>query len=58
MFITSNDALFHLWLKENFVEHQNISKFCDHDYMQIFSLLLMSLLLPPIIKYSHILAGI
>ena len=57
MFIT-NGALFHLWWKENLVKHQNVSKYYDYDCLQNFLLLFMSLLRPPIVNNSHILAGI
>ena len=30
-FITNNDALFHLRWKVNFLNHQNVSKYCEHD---------------------------
>ena len=31
MFITNNHALFHLWWKENFVKHQEVSKLYGHN---------------------------
>ena len=31
MFITNNHASFHLWWDENFVKHQNVSKYYDQD---------------------------
>ena len=31
MFITNNHDLFHLWWHENFVKHQNVSKYYDQD---------------------------
>ena len=31
MFITNNCALFHLWLKENLVKYQKVSKYHVHD---------------------------
>ena len=58
MFISNNDASFHLWQKKKLVKHQNVSKYDDTDCLQIFLLLLMSLLTIPIVKNSHILAGI
>ena len=44
--------------KKNLVKHQNVSKYYDMDCLQIFLLLLMSLLTIPIVKNSHILAGV
>ena len=32
MFITNNHDSFHLWWHENFVKHQNVSKYYDQDY--------------------------
>ena len=58
VFINNNHASFYLWLKGNLVKHQRLSKSHDHDYMQAFLLLFMSLLTPPIVEKSHILAGI
>ena len=59
MFFTNNYALFHLWLKENLVKHQRVSKYYDYDFLHnFFLLLLMSLLTAPVVKSSHILAGI
>ena len=31
MFINNNRASFHLWCKENFVKHQNVSKYYEND---------------------------
>ena len=31
MFITNNHASIHLWWKENLLNHQKISKYCEHD---------------------------
>ena len=31
MVITNNHDLFHLWWHENFVKHQNVSKYYDQD---------------------------
>ena len=32
LFITNNHASFHLWLKENFVKYQKVSKYYDNDW--------------------------
>ena len=32
MCIRSNDALFHLWWKENHLKHQKVSRYYDQDY--------------------------
>ena len=29
---SNNHVLFHLRLKENLLNHQNVSKYCEHDY--------------------------
>ena len=29
---SNNHALFHLWWKENLLNHQNVSKYYEHDY--------------------------
>ena len=31
MLISNNRASFHLWLKENLVKHQKVSKYCEND---------------------------
>ena len=51
-------ASFHLLWKENYVKHQKFSKFYNHDSLQNFLSLFMSLLTAPIVKNSHILAGV
>ena len=55
MFITNNHASFYLWWKENFVIE--VSKYV-HDCLQNFLSLSMFLLTAPVVKNSHILAGI
>ena len=58
-FITNNRASCHLWLKENLLNHQKVSKYYEHDcLLENFILLFMSLLTVLIVKSSHILAGI
>ena len=57
MFITNNHDLFHQWWKENLVTHLKVSKYYDHECMENFLWLLMSLLIARIVKSSHILAG-
>ena len=32
MFISNSHASFHLWLKENLVKHQKVSKYYENDY--------------------------
>ena len=51
-------ASFHFLWKENYVKHQKFSKFYNHDSLQNFLSLFMSLLTTPIVKNSHILAGV
>ena len=57
MFITNNHASLQLWRKENFVRYQKVSKYIQ-DFLQNFHLLFMFLLAAPIVKNSHVLAGI
>ena len=40
------------------MNHQNFSKYFEHDCLQNFLLLLMSLLTALIVKNSHVLAGL
>ena len=51
---------FHLWGEQNMVKYQKVSKLYDHDCLQNFILLFMSLMLKTafIVKNSHIFAGI
>ena len=59
MFITSNHASFHLWLKGSLAKHKKVSKFLDHDYLQNLLLRVMFILTASFVKSSsHILAGI
>ena len=58
MFITNKRASFHLQRKENVVKHQKVSKYYENDWLQNFFLLFMSLLTDPVVKNSHIEAGI
>ena len=58
MFITNNHTSFYLWRKENLVKHQKVSKYYDCDCLQNIILLFMSLLTGPVVKNSHLLAGI
>ena len=57
-FIINKHALFHLWQKELLLNHQKVSKYYEHDCLQNFILLFMSLVIALIVKNSHILAGI
>ena len=57
MFITNNKASFHLWWKENIVKYQKVSKYNFQDSLQNV-LPFVLLLTAPIVKGSHILAGI
>ena len=52
MFISSRPSL-HLWLKENLVKHQNVSKYYENDFLQNFLLLFMSLLIAKVVKKCH-----
>ena len=59
MFITNNDALFHLWWKENLAKYQKVSKFYIHEcLLRKFLLLFIFFLTAPVIKSSHTLTGI
>ena len=58
MFITNNHASFHLWWNENLVKYQKVSKYYVYDCLQNFLSLFVFLLTAPIVKDSHILAGI
>ena len=58
MFITNERASFHLRRKENVVKHQKASKYYENDCLQKIFLLFMSLLTVPVVKNSHIEAGI
>ena len=57
-FITNNHASFHLWWNKNLLNHQTISQYDEHDCLQKFLLLFMSLLTAFIVQNSHILPGI
>ena len=57
-FMTNNHTSFHLWCKENLLNHQKVSKNYENDCLQIFLLLFMSLLTALIVKSSYILPGI
>ena len=58
MFVTNNLTSLHLWLNENLVKHQKVSKYYDYDCLQNLFFLFMSLLIVPIVKSSHNLAEI
>ena len=58
IFIISNHAPFHVWLKENLVKSQKVLKYYVQDCVQNFLLFFMCLLTAPIVKNRHILAGI
>ena len=57
-FFTNNQALFHLRRKENLRNCQKFSKYYEHDCLQDFLFLFISLINALIVKNSHILAGI
>ena len=54
VFISNNDPSFHLWLKENLVKFQKVSKYYENDCLQIFLLVFISLLIAKFVKSSHI----
>ena len=56
--ITNDYASFHLWWKENLRNHQKVSNYYEHDCLQNFLLLFMSLLTALIVRNSHTLDGI
>ena len=49
-FITNNHASLHLWGMENFLNHQKVPKYYEHNCLQTFILLFMSLLTALIVK--------
>ena len=56
--ISNNRASFHLWWKKNLGKLQQVSKYYEKDCLQIFFLLLMSLLKIKIVKNIYILSKI
>ena len=56
--VTYNHASFHLRRKENLLSNQKASKYYEHDCLQNFILLIMSLLTGLVDNSSHILPGI
>ena len=56
--LSNNRASFHLWLKENLVKHQEVSKCYENNCQQNFLLLFMTLLTVPIVKNCDIQARI
>ena len=50
--------MFHLWWKENLLNHQKVSEYYEHDCLQNFHLLFISLLPALIVKNSPFLFGI
>ena len=58
MFITNNQALFHLWEKETLVKCKKVSKYYVEEGLQNSVLLSMNLLTAPIVKKRHMLGGI
>ena len=57
-FITNNHTSFHLWSKQNLLNHQIVSKYYENDCLESFLLLSVSLLTALIVKKNHILGGI
>ena len=58
MLISNNRPSFHLWWKENLGILQQVSKYYEKDCLQIFLLLLMSLLKTKFVKNIHLLGKI
>ena len=54
MFVSNNRASLHLWLKENLVKQQKISKYYETDCLQIFFLHFMFLLAAALLKKSYL----
>ena len=54
---TNNHASFHLWWKENLLNHQRVSKYHQHDCLKSFLSLIISLITALIVKHSHTFAG-
>ena len=52
--VTNNHASFHLWWKESLVKHLKVSKYYDHDCLQNFILLFMSLSTVQIVTNIHV----
>ena len=52
--ISSNRTSFQLWLKENLVKHQRVSKYYENDFLQNFLLHFRSLLTAKFVQNSHI----
>ena len=52
--ISNNRPSFHLWWNENLGKLQQVSKYYEKDCLQIFVLLLMSLLKTKFVKNCHI----
>ena len=56
--ITNNNASFHLCWKENLLKHQKVSSHYEHDCLQKFLSLVLSLLTTLIVQNIHELIGI
>ena len=52
MFIANNHASFRLWCQKNLVKYKKFGKYYDHDCLQKFFLLFMSLLTAPSAKFG------
>ena len=57
-FVNNNHTSSHLWWKENLVKYQKAWNYFVHNCLQNFLLLFIFLLTAPMVKNSHIFAGI
>ena len=57
-FINNNHTSSHLWWKETLVKYQKVWKYFVHNCLQNFLLLFILSLTAPVVKNSHIFAGI
>ena len=56
MYHVYKHALFHLWWKQNLIEHQKVSEYYENDCLQNFLLLFIFLVIAKFVKKSHIYA--
>ena len=56
MYHVYKHASFHLWWKQNLIEHQKVSEYYENDCLQNFLLLFIFLVIAKFVKKSHIYA--
>ena len=54
LFLSTNRALFHLWLMKNWVKDQKVSKCYENDSLQNFLSVNMSLSTAKAVRKSHV----